>query len=360
MLYATLAIIIDITNEKLLIPCLRSRILLLLESHEAMTSVTSNSSMTNSTMADSTTVSGLFRPPYFREYAASEFYLKLAAIAFGFQLGYFVLTFSKVLHQVWAIYQRRHWCTPYAVMILFEVLINITFSILSFLLINGSVRGSFWYFLFQITLLNIELHLLVQIIINRISLLITSTSWARKIKWAAIVYVLILNIGLYIFAIPAQLQWMAPWYRGNEVWQQLEKGLICFMDIWLNWYFVYLIKTKLMVGGAASTMAEKWRPLYRYSIPMAISNVLIDFLLLGSTAKITQENFLLTLQFYPLFYMIKLNIELSMASMVGQVAKTAFAPRIGGVDRSAHILSLGSTHNNDFLDVERRGSEDSA
>lgn len=127
-----------------------------------------------------------------------------------------------------------------------------------------------------VTLWCIELHLLIQIIVNRIALLITSRRRITIIKWGSCAIILVLNIGVYCIWIPARLQVTQTYINVNNVFDRCEKVVYLLLDALLNFYFCYLVKTKLVDTGMT-----KYMPLYRFNMSIVFVSLSMDVLLIG-------------------------------------------------------------------------------
>jgi len=84
-----------------------------------------------------------------------------------------------------------------------------------------------------VTLWCLELHLLIQIIINRLAL-ITSHRLIQLIKWGSFAIILFINIGVYCIWIPARLQISQTYIDINQVFDRCEKVLYLLLDAALN------------------------------------------------------------------------------------------------------------------------------
>jgi len=169
-----------------------------------------------------------------------------------------------------------------------------------------------------VTLWCIELHLLIQIIVNRVSLLIVSRRRASTIKWGSCAIILFINIGVYCIWVPARLQISQTYMDINDIFDRCEKAVYLLLDAALNFYFCYLVKIKLIRTGIT-----KYTPLYKFNMSIVFVSLSMDALLIG---MMSMTNQLIYVQFHPLCFMVKLNIEMSMADMISRVTR---APRQG-------------------------------
>jgi hypothetical protein len=116
-----------------------------------------------------------------------------------------------------------------------------------------------------------QVQLLMQIILNQISLLILVKETATKLTWIVFLILLILNFSVFIVWIPARLQISSEWIRLNTYWDRTQKGLFLLIDVALNYYFVYLVKARLIAD-----VLDKYIPLFRFNLAMMGLSVSLD------------------------------------------------------------------------------------
>jgi len=81
-------------------------------------------------------MSGPFIPHDFVPQASSPDDIKLAAIVWGFTLGFGFLTCSKAFKQSRMVWKRSHRITMYVALVWIEVFASLTFGILAWLLMD--------------------------------------------------------------------------------------------------------------------------------------------------------------------------------------------------------------------------------
>lgn len=111
----------------------------------------------------------------------------------------------------------------------------------------------------------------MQIIINRISLLMADQFQARQLKWGTFVIVSIIGITVNVIWIPASLQISDKWIFANEVWDRLKQCILTVMDIALNGYFLYMVHSHLISNGL-----HKYTNLFKYNVVMVVLVVILD------------------------------------------------------------------------------------
>ncbi|KAF5709634.1 hypothetical protein FMUND_9965 [Fusarium mundagurra] len=101
----------------------------------------------------------------------------------------------------------------------------------------------------------------------------------------------------------------------NNIWDRIEKGIFAVIDLALNFYFVYLVRSSLISYGLT-----KYVVLYRFNLVMVIVSISMDILIIGSMSL---RNTFLYVEFHPLAYLVKLHIELSMAELIAKIVKAS-------------------------------------
>lgn len=117
----------------------------------------------------------------------------------------------------------------------------------------------------------IQVQFLLQIIINRIALLIPNKRKVRYIKWSVAGLISAVNISVYCIWIPARLQISEEYIHINEIWDRIEKGIYLIVDGILNAYFLRLVKTRLISGGM-----QKYQRLYNFNIAIVFVSLSMD------------------------------------------------------------------------------------
>jgi hypothetical protein len=187
-----------------------------------------------------------------------------------------------------------------------------------------------------------QIQLLMQIIINRIALIAEHRKTVRNIKWGTVVIITAINIAVFCIWIPAHT--VPPvsdiFVRINNVWDKISKVLILIVDAGLNWYFLRIVKIRLVdqVG------LTKYKPLVSFNAKLMIVSIAMDGLLIG---LMFLKNPVVYVQFHPVVYMVKLNIEMSMASLIVRLAQ-------GKTENDADIEDFGSSTGPSNSQSDRR------
>lgn len=134
--------------------------------------------------------------------------------------------------------------------------------------------------------------------------------------------------------------------EANKYWDKISKFLICFMDAGLNWYFLRIVKQRLVKYYGL----KKYAPLVAFNAKLMILSVGMDVLLIGLMFLPNQVVFI---QFHPVTYIVKLNIEMAMANLIRKLAQSGhgseYPETVTGESSGNHYgtESFGRGHNQD-------------
>ncbi|EKD14609.1 uncharacterized protein L3040_000133 [Drepanopeziza brunnea f. sp. 'multigermtubi'] len=256
-----------------------------------------------------------FLPDDFEPLFVSRADLVIASIAWGFTLGSGFLTTWTAVKQTTVIAQRYGFNranSPYIFMVWGEILVSFIFSIICWLYLNGTIPDSFTFFFIILTTWALQVQLLLQIIVNRVSLLLVDQRQALRLKICVAVLTTAINISVYCIWIPARLQISKNYIYVNEIWDRCEKSLYLVIGGALNLYFNHIVKQRLVRQGLV-----KYDRLVRYNQWLICLSLSMDCLIIGTMSL---NNSFVYMQFHPVAYMVKLKIEMSMAEMIAKIA----------------------------------------
>jgi hypothetical protein len=155
----------------------------------------------------------------------------------------------------------------------------------------------------------------------------------------------------------------------NEIWDRIEKGLYLLVDAALNWYFLKTVKANLISNGLT-----KYNKLVRFNQRIVVLSLLMDVMIIGamsipnsfvyalhlpSTLVSTANTSSRYIQFHPLAYLVKLNIEMTMANLIKRIAvstsrRTGKASLAQEFKSSSNLSTSGKT--NGTIRHSQRGS----
>ncbi|KAF2186469.1 hypothetical protein K469DRAFT_706445 [Zopfia rhizophila CBS 207.26] len=240
--------------------------------------------------------------------------MDIPTICFGFTLGFMVLTGSNVGKQSISIFRRTGSIfSLYLFMIWMELIVCLAWALSAWLFLRGDIPPSFGFFFVIATLWTIQTQCLLQIIANRVSLVMVDKRQARLLKLSLLIAVGIINASVYVVWIPARMEVSPTWVHINEIWDRIEKVIYLFLDLGLNCYFLWLVRSKLIARGLT-----KYQPLYRFNASIVVISICMDALIIG---MMSLPNDLVYTQFHSLAYIVKLNIELCMADLISKVVR---------------------------------------
>ncbi|TDZ17850.1 hypothetical protein Cob_v009176 [Colletotrichum orbiculare MAFF 240422] len=239
---------------------------------------------------------------------------QIASLAAGFTIGFGFLTVWEAMKQTKR--NRNPLRSSYVYMMWGEILANMIITIIGWLFLDG-VLGPTVPVLFVILLLWVfEIQLLMQIIINRIAVIAESQRTILWLKWGTAVVITMINIAVFCVWIPAHL--VPPvndtFVHINHYWDRISKVLILLVDAGLNYYFLRVVQKRLL----AQHGLVKYKPLVGFNAKLMILSIAMDAMLIG---LMSLPNQVVYIQFHPVAYMVKLNIEMSMASLITRLAR---------------------------------------
>ncbi|ORY16919.1 hypothetical protein BCR34DRAFT_74186 [Clohesyomyces aquaticus] len=174
------------------------------------------------------------------------------------------------------------------------------------------IKPSFIYYCSILLWWCIQVQLLLQIIINRIRVIVPDRQRSKYIMIGTATIVTAINISVFNIWIPARLQVGERYRHINEIWDRIEKVIYLFMDAGLNWYFLKTVKQNLINNGL-----QKYNKLLRYNQRIIAVSLLMDVMII---AAMSIPNSFVYIQFHPLAYLVKLNIEMTMANLIKRIA----------------------------------------
>ncbi|EXJ70719.1 uncharacterized protein A1O5_05709 [Cladophialophora psammophila CBS 110553] len=238
---------------------------------------------------------------------------QLANAAAGFSLGFGFLTTWE------AIKQTRHlinpWRSVYIFMVWGELIANLAITILVWLFMNHYLFANVPTYFFVLFFWAFEIHFILQLIINRLSVVVSDRITATRVKWAVAVIITLVNIGVFSIFIPAHLNPPPDklFVVVNKYWDKATKFIILFIDAGLNLYFLHTVNARLVRNVGLT----KYRSLVSFNIKLMVVSVLMDCMIIG---MMFFHNQLVFMSFHPVAYTVKLNIELSMANLIRKIA----------------------------------------
>ncbi|KAG6235317.1 hypothetical protein E4U48_003715 [Claviceps purpurea] len=243
--------------------------------------------------------------------------IDLAAIYFGIFIGVFPLTLVKIVRQSRKIISQAHsrsYQNAYLYMIWIEAIVNFVFAIVTYLYLTEVIPGSTGLYFGTIGLWAIQTQLLSQIIANRVSLIMINKRKARLLKWFLFGMIGCINVGVIVIWPAAYEAKATPTQkRLNDVFEMVDKTFFLLVDFSLNGTFLYLVRFRLISHGL-----KKYWPLFRFNCVLVVLTTSMDAALLG---MLNLPSRYLYEQFAPVVYIVKLHVELTMASMIAKVVR---------------------------------------
>ncbi|KAF5667332.1 hypothetical protein FHETE_6035 [Fusarium heterosporum] len=241
--------------------------------------------------------------------------MNIASVAWGFSLGVSIFTATKAAKQTINSWKRGTRTNIYLVFLWTEWVSSVIMSAISWCYLRQIIPPGFPIFFAVVLLWAIQIQTLLQIIINRISILMVNRHSAWKLKLFTFLILLLVNISVFCIWIPARLQISQKWIAVNAIWDRVEKVIFLVVDAGLNLYFIHLVRSRLIANGLT-----KYTRLYRANLGMIFVSMTMDVILIG---MMSLPNDIVYVQFHPLAYLVKLHIEMSMAELITKVVKAS-------------------------------------
>ncbi|KAI1340769.1 hypothetical protein F5Y15DRAFT_32178 [Xylariaceae sp. FL0016] len=258
---------------------------------------------------------GLFVPPWYVREVPSDDDMNTGSIFFGFTLAAAIACAVKAGNQTVRSYKRAQRVTAYMMMIWAELVASVVLAVISWCFQRQYIEPSFFFFFFVVFFWSFQIQLLLQIICNRVTLLMVSKQKARKLKWIVFAAILAINISVFTIWVPARLQINKTYMHINDIWDRAEKAIFCVVDACLNLYFIHLVRSRLIANGLT-----KYTRLFRVNAFMISISISLDVILIGTMSLKSSFVYLL---FHPVAYLIKLQIEMTMADLIAKVVKAS-------------------------------------
>ncbi|KAL7928050.1 hypothetical protein V8C35DRAFT_285565 [Trichoderma chlorosporum] len=252
--------------------------------------------------------------------------MNISSIFWGLSLGIALFAAVQAGRQSYHSWKRKHRITTYVALIWGEWTASIIIGALAWCFQREYIGPSFQLFFIISCCWSLQIQLLMQIIINRIAFLMAYPGAARSLKWGVFLGLLLVNISVMVIWTPAHLQISPRWIHINQIWDRVEKGIFCIIDLSLNIRFMYLVRSRLIKGGLS-----KYIPLYRLNLVWVCFSISLDITLIG---LLSLQSGLSYLQFHPVAYLLKLCIEMSMAELTAKIAKSQ---NLGSMQRLSFV-----------------------
>ncbi|KAF4469122.1 hypothetical protein FALBO_3993 [Fusarium albosuccineum] len=284
---------------------------------------------------------------YVRE-IPNEVDMNTASIFWGFSLAVALFSAGKAGGQSYRAWKRSRRVTGYVFMIWAVWFSSMVLGVLAwgfqrqyidprqvFLCLNlghkTNLYNSFAFYFCVALFWALQVQFLLQIIINRLGLLMVVPGRATKLKWLVFGIILTVNISVFIIWMPARLQISDTWINLNNIWDRCEKVIFAIVDTALNAYFIYLVRSRLIENGLT-----KYIPLYRLNLLLIFGSLSLDIVLVG---LMSLPSSLVYLSFHPVCYLLKLQIEMKMAELITKIVRSGGAR--GSDDNYYHNSSSG-------------------
>ncbi|KAK8123185.1 hypothetical protein PG984_011855 [Apiospora sp. TS-2023a] len=254
---------------------------------------------------------GFLIPPWYQDEQPNELGLRIVWLVAGLTIPLAGFTFIKATKHSWSSYKSKHLFNPYISMVWAVWTTSVGISIASFLFLTGVAPPSFWTFFAILFFWLIQMQCILQIVANRVSVLMASQREARNVKLGILLIMTFLTFSVACTWMPARLQISPYIIRVNDIWDRASKALFLCTDLTLNLFFLKTVSRKLISAGLT-----KYKILFRYNACMICISMLIDASYIGVMSLQSPVTYF---QFNPLVLLWKLYIELNLAELIAKV-----------------------------------------
>ncbi|KAK7040843.1 hypothetical protein VNI00_009439 [Paramarasmius palmivorus] len=261
--------------------------------------------------------------------------IKLASLAFGWTLGFGYFTACHCVRET----RRTRRINTYVILIWGELLVCLIFAVICWLYLTRDIPPSFWFFFSILTTWALQVQFLLQIIVNRLCILLPSNKERNWLRWGTAALITAINLSVYNIWIPAKLQISQEYHDINIWWDRVEKCLYLLVDALLNWYFIRTVKNRLIVHNGL----KKYEKLVRFNTWIVWISLSMDVLII---ATMSLRNDFVYMQFHPVAYTVKLNIEMAMGNLITKVARDTGINVIEESDDNSKSLSTSRFQTN--------------
>ncbi|KAF9028458.1 hypothetical protein BDZ89DRAFT_1133606 [Hymenopellis radicata] len=270
--------------------------------------------------------------------------MNLASIAFGWSLGF---GYFAVCHAVRESRRARR-INTYIILVWGEIIVQVAlvyhlvrvsdidilnscllFGILCWLYLAKVIPPSFWFFFFILTIWTLQVQFLLQIIVNRLCILLSNDRQRNWIRWGVAALIFAINVSVYNIWLPSKLQIHHRYHEINIWWDRCEKCLYLVVDGCLNYYFIRTVRNRLVKHDGLT----KYAKLVKFNTQIVFVSLSMDVLII---TMMSLHNDFVYMLFHPVAYIVKLNIEMAMSNLIIKVAR----------DTGVHIIDGAALHSN--------------
>ncbi|KAK7440225.1 hypothetical protein VKT23_017167 [Stygiomarasmius scandens] len=237
--------------------------------------------------------------------------LVLGSVALGFFIGF---TFFVTLNAIQQTRKTSRKFSAYICMLWIEIIADCVFASLSFSYLYKKVPPSLGLFTVIICCWVCQVWCLMLIIANRTCLLYTTAGASFKLKFATVVVLFLISVSSACVWIPAQLQVSEKFIHTNIWWDKTEKSVYLLLDAALNAIFIRTVKKRLIDHGLT-----KYDRVLKFNQMIIFFSIGLDVFLICMT---TLKNPFVYVQFHPIVYIAKLQIEITMSKLIVKVARS--------------------------------------
>ncbi|KAH7324122.1 hypothetical protein B0I35DRAFT_475390 [Stachybotrys elegans] len=240
---------------------------------------------------------------------------ELPNIFFGITIGFFILTCAKAGQQSFSIFKRKgSFLNLYVWMVWTLLLTNLFQALLYWLHIRRNERPRLGFLFGSVILWTLQIQLALQIIANRLGLIMANKKRVKHLKVSISVILSTLTIAVACVWIPARLTASEKMLRINAVLDRTGKVIYLLMDLGLNSAFLHIVRHELIARGLT-----KYKLLFNFNVCAVVVSLSMDILII---AMMSLPSDFLYAMFHPVAYGIKLVIEITMADLIAKIVRS--------------------------------------
>jgi len=218
---------------------------------------------------------GPFISPQYKQEPITNSDITIASVVWGLTILNACIALCMAVNQTRS--SRAPWRSVYIWMIWVELVVSFAMGMECYFHLLKLIRPSFAFYFSILFFWCIQVQLLLQIVINRIRVIIPDRRRSRAIMISTAVFVTVINISVFNIWIPARLQISQKYCDINAYWDRIEKTLYLIVDLGLNWFFLRTVRLNLIANGLT-----KYDRLVCFNRKIVVFSILMDIMIIAA------------------------------------------------------------------------------
>ncbi|RDW63325.1 hypothetical protein BP6252_10870 [Coleophoma cylindrospora] len=209
---------------------------------------------------------------------------------------------------------------PFIYMIWGSILTNTFMGIYEWLLINNKIPHILQFYMLQPLFWLFGFQLYFQIAMNTATVAATNKLTNCRVRFGMSAVLVVVNIIDFIIWAPAKLAFAQTlnFVEVNKYWDGISKGILLLIDIGLNLYLLLMILQLISKSGLLRSktvvISNAW---------LLITSIIVDALVIGLGIWGSIDDSCMSIVLHPPLFMIKLLIQLFIASLIAELKSTS-------------------------------------